>query len=247
MSESNNPVATTNWFTRNCVGRGKILIVEDDLDLLSTLKEFLTTQGYDVSTASDGAEGVRAILKNEFRAIVCDMQMPKFPGDMFYVATGRVKPHLCERFVFITGDSSSSRIKRFIKSMDGILLYKPFPLYDLLSAIHTVEERSGANATMALLVANREFKHRGDSSRELTGIIRSVDLDQGSFKLRIDENGRRSIVACAFEEPLEAVVISLLNKRARVTSDQPRPAHGETMRVSDLEAVDEPLIIEHVA
>jgi CheY-like chemotaxis protein len=58
---------------------------------------------YQVTNVPLGAEGVQQVLASDFDAIVCDMVMPNFPGDMFYLAVQRARPHLCQRFIFITG------------------------------------------------------------------------------------------------------------------------------------------------
>ena len=57
----------------------KILIIEDQPDLLATLKDMLEINGHDVLTAADGVEGVStASQAPEF--IFCDVQMPKLDG-----------------------------------------------------------------------------------------------------------------------------------------------------------------------
>ena len=63
------------------------------------LKEALEIQGYVVTVASNGAEGLKKILATDFSIILCDTVMPNFPGDMFYLAVERVRPRLCQRFV----------------------------------------------------------------------------------------------------------------------------------------------------
>ena len=42
--------------------------------------------------AERGVEGVHEVLASEFDAILCDMQMPTLPGDMFYRAVERMRP-----------------------------------------------------------------------------------------------------------------------------------------------------------
>jgi len=50
-----------------------------------------TDQDYSITVVPTGAEGVQQILAGDFDAILCDMVMPNFPGDMFYLAVQRIR------------------------------------------------------------------------------------------------------------------------------------------------------------
>jgi DNA-binding NtrC family response regulator len=124
-------------------GRPKhVLLLEDDEMLKNVIKEYLEVNFYQVSAVANGAEGVRAVLKQEFDVIVCDMMMPKLPGDMFYTAIERMRPHLCRRFIFITGHRGNPKINDFIKQVRGTMLAKPFRMDDLIDAIAFVQVKA---------------------------------------------------------------------------------------------------------
>jgi DNA-binding NtrC family response regulator len=120
----------------------RVLLLEDDEMLKTAIKEYLETNFYEVVAVSNGAEGVRAVLKQEFDAIVCDMMMPKLPGDMFYTAVERMRPHLCKRFIFITGHRGNPKVNDFIKQVKGQMLNKPFRMDDLIDAVALVQVKS---------------------------------------------------------------------------------------------------------
>jgi CheY-like chemotaxis protein len=120
----------------------RVLVLEDDEMLKSVIKEYLEGNFYEVTAVSNGAEGVRAVLKQEFDVIVCDMMMPKLPGDMFYTAIERMRPHLCRRFIFITGHRGNPKINEFIKQVRGTMLAKPFRMDDLVEAIGFVQVKA---------------------------------------------------------------------------------------------------------
>jgi DNA-binding NarL/FixJ family response regulator len=63
------------------------------------------------------------------------MVMPRMPGDMFYHAVQRAKPHLCERFIFITAHGESPRTQDFLNRVSEMVLMKPFHLDDVLETI----------------------------------------------------------------------------------------------------------------
>jgi DNA-binding response OmpR family regulator len=120
----------------------KVLLVEDDDQFEQMLKDFLESHSFDVVAVRNGAEGVREVMSSDFSVIVCDMMMPKLPGDMFYRAVQSAKPHLCDRFVFITGHRGDAKINEFLKKIDGTMLPKPFHVDDLIETINFVQFKS---------------------------------------------------------------------------------------------------------
>ena len=120
----------------------KILLLEDDEDFRNIIKEFLESHFYNVVTVRNGVEGVREIMASDFEVILCDMMMPTLPGDMFYLAVERMRPHLCDRFIFMTGYKGDGKVADFVKKVNGTMLNKPFLVDDLLEMIAFVQVRS---------------------------------------------------------------------------------------------------------
>ncbi|MDP2728898.1 MAG: response regulator transcription factor [Dehalococcoidales bacterium] len=58
----------------------KILIVEDDHNLLDTLKYNLLKEGYDVATASDGAQALEVARREKPDLIILDVMLPEVSG-----------------------------------------------------------------------------------------------------------------------------------------------------------------------
>jgi response regulator RpfG family c-di-GMP phosphodiesterase len=138
------PQTSTSNGQEHADGQKRVLLLEDDEMLKNAIKEYLEVNFYEVVAVSNGAEGVRAVLKQEFDAIVCDMMMPKLPGDMFYTAIERMRPHLCRRFIFITGHRGNPKINDFIKQVKGAMLAKPFRMDDLIEAVATVQLKASS-------------------------------------------------------------------------------------------------------
>ena len=60
--------------------RPKILIVDDEPDIIDTVRFILEQEGYEVMTASDGEEGLRKARQAEPDLIILDVMMPKENG-----------------------------------------------------------------------------------------------------------------------------------------------------------------------
>jgi len=115
-----------------------ILLVDDDPRLTAILRQFLSAYSCDVTAAKNGVEGLRHIMASNFDVVLCDMVMPTFPGDKFYIAVERIKPRLCRRFIFMTGHKADPQWDSFIRKVGGMVLWKPFHLQELVAAIRTV-------------------------------------------------------------------------------------------------------------
>lgn len=120
----------------------KVLLLEDDPAFREIMTDFLRENGYEVTAVQNGVEGVHKILASDFELILCDMMMPTLPGDMFFRAVERMRPQLCDRFVFMTGHRGNPRVNDFIESVAGTVLTKPFRVHDLLEMIDFVRLRA---------------------------------------------------------------------------------------------------------
>jgi two-component system chemotaxis response regulator CheY len=66
------------------MGLGRILVVDDEAHIRTTVKMVLTKAGYDVVEAGDGQKGIEVIKSDDnplmVDMILCDMQMPNIDG-----------------------------------------------------------------------------------------------------------------------------------------------------------------------
>ncbi len=60
--------------------KGKILLVDDDPDILEALTIILEAQGYEVVTAKDGIEGLANLKAEKPDLLILDLLMPKMDG-----------------------------------------------------------------------------------------------------------------------------------------------------------------------
>lgn len=69
-------------------------MVEDNFSFLKALKEILINAGYDVTTATDGKEGLEYIKDVEFDLLLTDIKMPKMSGDRLLLESKKLRPDL---------------------------------------------------------------------------------------------------------------------------------------------------------
>ncbi len=64
----------------NEMASGRVLVAEDDKSVRDSLVRALTFEGYDVTTAEDGAEALMAVLDTQPDVILLDVLMPHVDG-----------------------------------------------------------------------------------------------------------------------------------------------------------------------
>ena len=119
-----------------------VLIVEGDLKFSELLRSYLESQSFYVTCVSNANEALRHMASTDFDVILTEMVLRGHSGEDFYNQVERVTPELCGRFIFITGHEAERRTDNFIRRSRALMLWKPFPLEDLLCAAQTVQRRN---------------------------------------------------------------------------------------------------------
>jgi PAS domain S-box-containing protein len=115
--------------------RCRVLIVDDELALLSTIRMLLEDE-HDVVTAS-GTRQALAILDDDdrFHTILVDLMMADLTGIDLYDAVLERHPRLESRIVFMTGGAFSARAQKFLAKTKNRCIEKPFAMEVLFKAI----------------------------------------------------------------------------------------------------------------
>jgi two-component system alkaline phosphatase synthesis response regulator PhoP len=111
-----------------------ILVVEDEENLQDALKLNLELEGYEISTASDGAEALKKVHDEYFDLIILDIMLPEIDG-ISVCETIRLKDTQVPILMLSARSSSADRVLGLKKGADDYLT-KPFNLEELLLRIH---------------------------------------------------------------------------------------------------------------
>lgn len=112
----------------------KILIIDDEKEIIDLLNEFLSAEGYAVTSASNGNEALKCLEKIEPDLIILDMVMPKGGGVSFYHSIAR-KTDGSSRYpvLILTGRSEYENVFHDL-NIDGFMT-KPFQTSELLENV----------------------------------------------------------------------------------------------------------------
>jgi len=113
-----------------------VLLVDDDRQLVDSLRTALMDDNFLVDVAYDGEEALLKAKVHHYDAIVCDLMMPKLLGDAFYRRATELHPELANRFLFITGYANDSGVRSFLSSVPARYVLKPFSLQELIDAVN---------------------------------------------------------------------------------------------------------------
>lgn len=58
----------------------KLLVIDDEQSIRSTLRDILEYEGYEVDEARDGEEGLKKVIADSYAIVLCDIKMPKMDG-----------------------------------------------------------------------------------------------------------------------------------------------------------------------
>ena len=113
--------------------RGRILLVDDEPILRLTLGNDLSEEGYEVTCASDGAEGLRLIQTRSFDAALLDLKLPKVDGLTLLQSFMTANPQGLAIMMTAYGTIQSAVAAMKAGATDYLL--KPFPSEELLTLL----------------------------------------------------------------------------------------------------------------
>lgn len=172
----------------------KILVVEDDKEILEGIKIYLKNQGYMVFGASNGLEGLDVIEKEEIHLAIVDLMMPKMDG-----ITMTMKLREKHDFPVIMLTAKSEEIDKITGLNVGADDYvtKPFAPMELMARVNSQLRRY------------RKFMEalqgRAEAGKDNTLVVGGLELDEEKASVTVDGNPVKLT-------PLEFKVLALLMK-----------------------------------
>ncbi len=113
----------------------KILVIEDNREVLENISEILELSNYEVMMAGNGKAGIELALKEDFDVIICDIMMPQLDG---YGVLHLLNKHQKTRnipFIFLSAKSEKEDVRKGMQLGADDYLTKPFDGTDLLTAV----------------------------------------------------------------------------------------------------------------
>ena len=110
-----------------------ILLVDDDHNLLLSLKKLLSLKGYESDTALGGEDAICQLNKKEYDLVLLDLHMPDVNGYdvMQHIKSDTNKPAI----VIISGETSFEAARKACSGGSYAFLSKPYNIDELFSPV----------------------------------------------------------------------------------------------------------------
>ena len=176
----------------------RLLLIEDEPDLLRSLAKALREEGYAVDTAEDGEDGLYKAQASGYDAIVLDWMLPRLDGRALLE---RLREEKDTPVLMLTArDQGRDKVRGLDSGADDYLV-KPFDLAELLARLRALIRRSHGRA-------NPVFEHGtlvlDPNARTVLQDGRAVELTAKEFQLLelFLENKSRVLPRALLEEKL---------------------------------------------
>ncbi|MDX5348803.1 MAG: sigma-54 dependent transcriptional regulator, partial [Hymenobacteraceae bacterium] len=139
----------------------KVLIIDDERSIRSTLKEILEFENYVVDEAEDGEKGLEYFQKSKYDVVLCDIKMPKMDGLEVLEKAKEINPDV--PFIMITAHGTIDTAVEATKKGAYDFLQKPPDLNRLLVTVRNAMDKSN------LVTETRTLKKKVSKKYEMVG------------------------------------------------------------------------------
>ena len=144
-----------------------VLVIDDDPDILELLQDFLSGEGFDVTTLADPTAAVERIRDDVFHMVVLDLMMPKLSGLDVLAQIRAVDDDIA--VIILTGHPSVETASASIQHEVSAYLHKPFTNSEFREVIARIARRKG-------LVLRKEDELHATIGRQIRNLRNSRGL-----------------------------------------------------------------------
>lgn len=133
---------------------GRVLVVDDEVDLAATVCELLELHGWQTRAAHSGEEAIRQLDHDDPDLIIADIKMPGMDGPALFDWLSEHRPALADRVVFLTGDTLGDAANAFLARCGRPFLEKPFSVESFAALLRPQQVRCNTRHTSGRDVSN---------------------------------------------------------------------------------------------
>ena len=126
----------------------KVLIIEDDDDIVSLLRVYFESKGHEVEAATDGVEGLRKVQDETPQLIVLDIVLPRLDG---WSVLEAIRAHSKVPVILLTALDSTDDVVRGLALGADDYLCKPFQVRELDARMQAIWRRVQGASDVSML------------------------------------------------------------------------------------------------
>jgi len=158
----------------------RILVVDDEPNIVEVVSMALRFQGFEVETASSGQEAISAVTRFKPHLMVLDVMLPDIEG--FEVAARLGAQRAGVPIIFLTARDSTEDKVRGLSGGGDDYMTKPFSLEELVARIRTILRRTGQAAADSGRLTFADLELDEESHEVLRG-GEPIELTATEFRL----------------------------------------------------------------
>src|SRR5687768_10630216 len=160
----------------------KALIIDDEKFTLELFEYELKAQGFDVTTASSGTQGIDTLKKQDFDVVLTDLNMPDISGIEMVKNSKSIRPFT--EILVVTGDDSSEKAVEAIREGAFDYILKPVDFDKLFTSVrNAVESKRQAQVNERQAAEIKRLRDRLSSRTSFEGIIGGARSMQNIYEI----------------------------------------------------------------
>lgn len=163
----------------------KVLLVEDEANVVSFIKKGLSEEGFEVTVAFDGNLGLQMALNYTFDLIILDIMLPDKNG--LEVCKAIRQQQILTPILFLTALGTTENIAMGLNTGADDYLVKPFKFLELLARINSLIRRSEYHTPNATTLSEDTYKiadlEVNDQAKTVTRNQKNITLTATEYRL----------------------------------------------------------------
>ncbi len=188
----------------------KVLIIDDDISILTVLKTLLGRDGFEVTTVEASDKGLNLFRNEEFDMILCDIVMKPFDGITLLQQARRIDPDV--PIIMMTGFAKIETANKAMKLGAFDYICKPFKIDELQSTVKRAmkylrklsgEEKDSDDQDKKVFLVKKHFNNivgDGPQMRQVYEMMKNLAITNDPVLVYGDCGTGKSLVAKSLHE-----------------------------------------------
>ncbi len=160
----------------------KILIIEDESDILDNINILLESENYETLTAKNGLEGIQKAKQFAPDLIICDIMMPDADGYEVLREISKDEKTNFVPFIFLTAKVERSDLRKGMELGADDYIFKPFNSLELLQAIRT---RLNKFQTIVARLSDKQDADKSSSGKKKMELNENIFISYHNSTIQI--------------------------------------------------------------